>query len=52
VDQIVVTESAQLDCEKDYDYVVIFDKDNPVIRQWLQESYPDRVDQTVIQHFT
>lgn len=51
VDQIVVTEAAQLDVEKNYDYVVIFDQDNPVIRQWLQENYPDCTEQMIIQHF-
>lgn len=52
VDQIVVTEESQLDVEKNYDYVVIFDRDNPVIQQWMQEHYPDRLEQMVIQHFT
>lgn len=51
VDQIVVTELSQLDIEKNYDYVVIFDRNNPVIQQWLQENYPDRTEQMIIQHF-
>lgn len=51
VDQIVVTELQQLDIEKNYDYVVIFDRDNPVIRQWLLENYPDLAERMVIQHF-
>lgn len=51
VDQIVVTEESQLEIEKDYDYVVIFDRDNPVIQKWLQQTYPGCVGEMLIQHF-
>lgn len=52
VDQIVVTDEAQLEQEMDYDYVVILDQDNPVIQNWLQNNYPQKVGSQVIQHFT
>ena len=51
VDQIVVTDAAQLETEKNYDYVVILDRDNPVIHQWIQENYPDCEEEMLIQHF-
>jgi len=51
VDQIVVVEEAQLEKETDYDYVVIFDQDNQVIQQWVQNNYPQEAGRQVIQHF-
>lgn len=51
VDQIVVTDAGQLEIEKNYDYVVILDGDNPVIRQWIQENYPDREEDMLVQHY-
>ena len=51
VDLMVVTDPAQLAAEKDYDYVVIFDRENPVILQWMREAYPDRTELMIIQHF-
>lgn len=49
--QIKVTEEAQLDIEKNYDYVVILDEDNPVIEGWVEKAYPDQAGRTVIQCF-
>lgn len=51
VNQVVITDEAQLENEKDYDYVVILDTENPVIQKWLQENYPDNIGSQVIQHF-
>ena len=50
-EQIVVTEDKQLEIEGNYDYVIILDQENPVIRQWQLENYPDSVGRSVIQHF-
>lgn len=52
VAQLVVTAEEQLEIEKKYDYVVILDEDNPIIQQWVQENYPDKIGSQVIQHFT
>lgn len=51
VTALKVTEAAQLDEQKDYQYIIIEDMDNPVIQAWIQEHYPDRVGQQVIQDF-
>lgn len=51
VDVIAVTDVAQLAEEKAYDYVVVLDEENPIIKSWLQEKYPENGDRTVIQHF-
>lgn len=52
VDQIVIVTEEQLEIEKEFDYVVILDEDNPVIQKWVHEHYPDKVGSQVIQHFT
>ena len=49
--QIRVTEAADMEAEKYYDYVVILDEDNPVIEAWVAEHYPDQAGRTVIQCF-
>lgn len=51
VTALKVTEAAQLDEQKDYQYIIIEDMDNPVIQAWIQAHYPDRVGQQVIQDF-
>lgn len=51
VAQIIVTDESQLENEEKYDYVVIFDEDNPVIQKWVRENYPDKIGSQVIQHF-
>lgn len=48
---LTVTEAKQLDEQKDYQYIIIEDMDNPVIQAWIQTHYPDRVGQQVIQDF-
>lgn len=52
IKQIVVKEEAQLEIEKEYDYVVILDENNPIIENWRQENYPQNAGRQVIQHFT
>lgn len=49
--QIKVTEEADMEAEKYYDYVVILDQGNPVIEAWVEENYPDQAGRTVIQCF-
>ena len=49
--QIKVTEASQMEAEKNYDYVVILDENNPVIEQWVAETYPDQAGRAVIQCF-
>lgn len=51
VHQIVVTEKSQLDIETMYDYVIVLDQENAVIREWLQEHYPDRLDSVVVRYW-
>ena len=51
VTSLVVTEAAQLDAQKEYQYIIIEDTDNPVVQAWVQEHYPDQVGQLVIQDF-
>lgn len=48
---VKVAEEAHMAMEKYYDYVVILDRDNPVIEKWVAEHYPNQVGQTVIQCF-
>jgi Na+-transporting methylmalonyl-CoA/oxaloacetate decarboxylase gamma subunit len=49
--QIKVTDESQLAVEKNYDYVVILDENNPIIENWLAKTYPEQVGRTVIQCF-
>ena len=51
VKQIKITEESQLAEESRYDYLVIYDQDNPIIQQWVQQHYPDQMGKQVIQHF-
>lgn len=51
VHQIKVTEPSQMDVEKYYDYVVILEQNNPIIEQWVRDTYPEQAGQTVIQCF-
>lgn len=49
VDYIAVTDSEQLNVAEKYDYVVILERNNPIIEAWIQECYPDAVGSDVIQ---
>lgn len=49
--QAKITNESQMEEERQYDYLVIFDHDNPIIQKWVQEHYPDQLGQQVIQHF-
>lgn len=49
--QIKVTEESQMEAEKNYDYVVILDQNNPVIEAWVAKTYPEQVGRAVIQCF-
>ena len=49
--QIKVTDESQMAVEKDYDYIVILDENNPVIENWVAKTYPDQLGRTVIQCF-
>lgn len=51
VNQLTVTEAEDLAEERNYDYLIILDTDNPIIQQWVQQHYPDQVGKQVIQHF-
>lgn len=44
------TVSSQEDLEgvENWDYVFIYDKENPIIQNWIQEYYPDQLNQNVI----
>ena len=44
------TVSSQEDLEgvTDWDYVFIYDNENPIIQDWIQEYYPDQLNQNVI----
>lgn len=49
VKQIKVTDPSQMEIEKDYDYIIILDTDNPVIENWVAEHYPQQAGSQVIQ---
>lgn len=49
VKQIQVTSPSQMEIEKDYDYIIILDTDNPVIENWVLEHYPQQTGSKVIQ---
>lgn len=51
VAQIQVAQASQMEIEKDYDYIIILDEDNPVIVQWIAEHYPEQAGRQVIQCF-
>lgn len=51
VDQVVVTNAAQLEKETEYDYLIILDEQNPAIQSYLEEHYPEAAGSQVIQHF-
>lgn len=43
-----ITDAAQLEEARGYDYLINMDPDNPIIREWIGENYPDRADAAVI----
>ena len=49
VQQVAITAPAQMDIEKDYDYVFLLDTENPILEQWVLENYPEQAGRTVIQ---
>ena len=51
IHQMKVTDESQMAIEKDYDYVIILDENNPVIESWVQKTYPDQAGRQVIQCF-
>lgn len=51
VAQIQVAQASQMEIEKDYDYIIVLDEDNPVIAQWIAEHYPEQAGRQVIQCF-
>lgn len=48
LEQIVVTEESQLDMAGDYEFLILFDDDNPVIEAWVREHYPEKAGEKAI----
>lgn len=48
VQQIAVTEEAQMELEKQYDYVFLLDPDNPILQDWVARAYPAQAGRQVI----
>lgn len=48
---LLLTEEAQMEAEKDYDYILILDDDNPILPRWLEDHYPEQASERVIQCF-
>lgn len=51
VGQVVVTEKSQMEIEKDYDYIILFGKENLIVDEWIRETYPEQAGQQIIQCF-
>lgn len=49
IQQIAVTEEAQMEIEKDYDFVFLLDTDNPILQDWVARTYPAQSGRQVIQ---
>ncbi len=49
--QIKVTDYEQMEVEKNFDYILIFDEENPVLSEWILGHYPEQSGRTVIQCF-
>lgn len=49
VEQVAITDPAQMEIEKDYDYVFLLDTENPILQEWVMETYPDQAGRAVIQ---
>ena len=43
-----IKEENQLKDAAQYDYVILYDSENEIIKQWVAENYPDQIDQDVI----
>lgn len=52
VEYVVVTDVSKLQYEQYYDYLVILDYENPVLEEWVRNTYPESVGKQVIEHFT
>lgn len=48
VTRAVVDSMEDMEGVSDWDYLLIYDKDNPIIQEWLQDYYPDQINQNVI----
>lgn len=48
VTPISVDSQEDLEQITDWDYVFIYDNENPIIQDWIQEYYPDQLNQNVI----
>ncbi len=49
--QLKLTDERQMDVEKDYDYILILDDGNPILKKWLSEHYPKQAEERVIRCF-
>lgn len=48
LDSIEITEKSQLKNLKKYEYILICDPENEIIREWVEDNYPEQVGKTAI----
>lgn len=46
--EMEITDASQLEEARGYDYLINMDVDNPIIREWIAQNYPDQAGETVI----
>lgn len=47
-----IKDISQLEIVKDYQYIFVFDRENKIVNQWLQENFPpEKASETIINHF-
>lgn len=46
-----ITEESQLEIAKDCQYVFVFDYENPLVSQWVEENHPEQAGEAVVYNF-